>query len=846
MRSSPTTKDLVRLLVAALICCLGLALLTPATRAAARDTKGPQPVPAPRAGVAPQPAISSIARDARAEDGHGAVDAAQRAPFQTVESPARSEQIRAKLSAGAAAAAAAACTVSDFTSKTGAALVQQVKSAEPGCVNTLFTLKGSDAQAAFREAQMVTVADALRANVANYPGDNSTSTLQLVLFLRAGYFVQWYDTSVGDYGPALKSSIEGALDAFFAAPRSADANDANGNILAETVTLIDSSQRNARYLSVVKRLLTNYTNSYNSSWYMVAATNNAYNVLFRGHQMDDFLPAAQADPALFTVLRDFAVAHDDLLGTDQWYLAANAGRELGRFLRHDALKPTVRPLVKELLGRSSTTGRTGSLWIALAEMADSYGQANCAFYDVCDLAAKLKAAVLTVKHSCGPSIRIVAQEMTEANLAAACTSLTDQDAYFHQVVRDNGPVADDNNTSIEVVVFNSSADYKSYAGTIFDISTDNGGMYLEGKPEVAGNQPRFIAYEAEWLRPDFQIWNLNHEYTHYLDGRYDMYGDFRAGQSTPTVMWVEGFAEYVSYSYRKVSYDRAVTEAGKNTYKLSTLFDTTYDNSDSTKVYQWGYLAVRYLIQSHPQDVTALLAKYRTGDWAGARTLLTSTIGTRYDADFAAWLAKCAGGDCGTTAPVNQPPSAGFTALAAGLSVTFTDVSTDQDGTIASRAWDFGDGTGATTANPTKAYTAAGTYTVKLTVTDDKGATATTSKPLTVVAPPKGECTTPRRDELGKNCQRSNVSATAGNHGAFFVYLPEKVGSLKITVSGGTGEADLYYNPNGWATTSDYTARSVKTGNAETLTIRKPPAGYVYISLFAAKSFEGVTIKTEF
>ncbi|WP_345281803.1 PKD domain-containing protein [Kitasatospora albolonga] len=184
--------------------------------------------------------------------------------------------------------------------------------------------------------------------------------------------------------------------------------------------------------------------------------------------------------------------------------------------------------------------------------------------------------------------------------------------------------------------------------------------------------------------------------------------------------------------------------------------------------------------------------------------------------------------------------------MATGLSVNFTDVSVDPDGTIASRAWDFGDGTSTTTANPTKVYTAAGTYTVKLTVTDDKGATASTSKPVAVVAPPKGECTSARTDELGKNCQRSNVSATAGNHSAFFVFLPAKVNSLKITVSGGTGEADLYYNPNGWATTSDWTARSVKTGNAETLTIKKPPAGYVYISLFAAKSFEGVTVKTEF
>ena len=55
--------------------------------------------------------------------------------------------------------------------------------------------------------------------------------------------------------------------------------------------------------------------------------------------------------------------------------------------------------------------------------------------------------------------------------------------------------------------------------SIYGIDTNNGGMYLEGDPAAAGNQPRFIAYEAEWVRPAFQIWNLNHEYTHYLDGR---------------------------------------------------------------------------------------------------------------------------------------------------------------------------------------------------------------------------------------------------------------------------------------------------------------------------------------
>jgi PKD repeat protein len=60
--------------------------------------------------------------------------------------------------------------------------------------------------------------------------------------------------------------------------------------------------------------------------------------------------------------------------------------------------------------------------------------------------------------------------------------------------------------------------------------------------------------------------------------------------------------------------------------------------------------------------------------------------------------------------------------------------SADPDGSITARLWDFGDGTTATTAGPSHTYTAAGTYTVVLTVTDDKGATGTISKPVTVTA----------------------------------------------------------------------------------------------------------------
>lgn len=86
-------------------------------------------------------------------------------------------------------------------------------------------------------------------------------------------------------------------------------------------------------------------------------------------------------------------------------------------------------------------------------------------------------------------------------------------------------------------------------------------------------------------------------------------------------------------------------------------------------------------------------------------------------------------------AVANVAPVANFIFVANGLTVTFTDSSTDSDGTIASRAWNFGDGTSSTAANPVKTYTTPGTYNVGLTVTDNGGLSNNRTRAVVVVVP---------------------------------------------------------------------------------------------------------------
>ncbi|RED96568.1 outer membrane protein assembly factor BamB family protein [Marinoscillum furvescens] len=86
----------------------------------------------------------------------------------------------------------------------------------------------------------------------------------------------------------------------------------------------------------------------------------------------------------------------------------------------------------------------------------------------------------------------------------------------------------------------------------------------------------------------------------------------------------------------------------------------------------------------------------------------------------------------------NELPVALFaaapTAATVGDEIAFTDQSGDNDGEITSWAWDFGDGNTSAEQNPTHTYAEAGDYTVSLTVSDDKEATAHYSLEISVTS----------------------------------------------------------------------------------------------------------------
>ena len=185
----------------------------------------------------------------------------------------------------------------------------------------------------------------------------------------------------------------------------------------------------------------------------------------------------------------------------------------------------------------------------------------------------------------------------------------------------------------------------------------------------------------------------------------------------------------------------------------------------------------------------------------------------------------------------NTAPVADFDVSVDGLVASFTDASGDDDGSIVSRSWDFGDGAASSEANPSHAYTAAGAYDVTLTVTDDDGATDSKTMAVTVSGGDTGG-----GGELEKGVPRTGLSGAAGESLAFTMDVPAGASNLVFTMSGGSGDADLYVRFGSAPTDSAYDCRPYKYGNEESCSFAAPSAGTWHVRIKAYSAFSGISL----
>ena len=180
-------------------------------------------------------------------------------------------------------------------------------------------------------------------------------------------------------------------------------------------------------------------------------------------------------------------------------------------------------------------------------------------------------------------------------------------------------------------------------------------------------------------------------------------------------------------------------------------------------------------------------------------------------------------------------PSANFSYVTSGLTATFTDTSTDAGGTIGSHSWTFGDSGTSTATNPSHTYASAGTYSVTETVTDSVNS-QTSSKTSSVTV-------TATSNVLQNGVGVTISDATVNHQQNWTMPVPAGATNLVFTLSGGTGDADLYVKFGSAPTTSSYDCRPYVAGNSETCTMSPVQTGTYYVMVNTYAAYSGVTLK---
>ncbi len=100
--------------------------------------------------------------------------------------------------------------------------------------------------------------------------------------------------------------------------------------------------------------------------------------------------------------------------------------------------------------------------------------------------------------------------------------------------------------------------------------------------------------------------------------------------------------------------------------------------------------------------------------------------------------------------------------------------------------------------------------------------------------------------ELQNNVGVSGVAAATGADNDYFITVPAGASNLVMSISGGSGDADLYTRFGSAPTTSSYDCRPYKSGNSESCTVAAPAAGKYYLKVHGYAAYSGVTVTASY
>ncbi|AXR59584.1 collagenase ColA [Leptospira mayottensis] len=189
------------------------------------------------------------------------------------------------------------------------------------------------------------------------------------------------------------------------------------------------------------------------------------------------------------------------------------------------------------------------LW-AVRGVTQNSDCANLSTGQICLSVTKnsVKAMAFPNTYSFDDGTQVVYTSLSLTSIQPLYHALKQVESQFFRLVEILAPVSGDPTDSISMYVYGSLKDYRVFHPFLFDLATNNGGIYIESNKSFYTYQrtPAESMYTLEEL--------LRHEYVHYLVGRFIIPGMWGQGSvyANERLTWFdEGMAEFLAGSTPK-------------------------------------------------------------------------------------------------------------------------------------------------------------------------------------------------------------------------------------------------------------------------------------------------------
>ncbi|MFF5704020.1 collagenase [Streptomyces sp. NPDC012794] len=492
-----------------------------------------------------------------------------------------------------------------------------------GCLRGLIWTWDARLAPVMSDAHVQAVARRISSLAAAHDGRNSSHLEEMFTYLHAVAYHDFSRDEIDVTDAPTVAAIRQAIDAFGNAARTFDVTPSNARTLREALYSAGPGLRHHQ-LGLVKKVLATMDPAHpathlDAGWAgaVLAALSTNYLGVYPGNQDTAFHAAVAGDAQYRAAFKAFA-GYTHLKGTGNAWVARDALSEYARFGQVEGLRDQVVADLGTML-EPAKSGLGTEAWAKIVSWLNFYGA--CKPYGVCKEDIEKQIFPYTYTYDNGAiKVRTGLDKTTVDQLYYASKQVKTQ---FHRVLGTDQPLAGDPNSTLNIVLYGSRADYENYHPILTGYDTNNGGIYIENGATFYTYQRRVPQDSSLTLEELFR-----HEYTHYLNGRFAVPGFFGQGpwyEGDRTTAMDEGTAEFFDGATRdngiavRKSLVKSIindTAGGGPRMTVEQLLNATYDG-DGFRFYSYAGTFFEFLWTEKPSLLREMYGHLRANDVAG-------------------------------------------------------------------------------------------------------------------------------------------------------------------------------------------------------------------------------------